>query len=218
VRHHLGLVALVDRVPHLRVGLIVEAVRADDGRAHHGLADLREHLSDARSSEVVRLRELRLHGADHEQQRDEEQHHRECQLPRQDQHHDQGAHGLRARHDPGDPAPFGELLQGVHVGGHARHEHSSLLLGLLGDRQGVDLPERPHPEVHQRVLRRLNEAPARDSRREEGERHEGERYRADPVDEPRSERRQPSVEDLLDEHRRGERRDRHAERHDHRQP
>ncbi len=57
------------------------------------------------------------------------------------------------------------------------------------------------------------------ARGHEREEHQDERGRADPVDVGRrGTRREPVVEDLLDQDRRDERGDRHPERHDHREP
>ena len=113
-----------------------------------------------------------------------------------------------------DPAPLHELLQGVDVGGHARDEDATLLLGLLGDRQRVDVSERADAEVLERRLRGDDEPPPRRPRRQERHHDEHERGRAPAVDERGAERRgEAMVEDLLDEHRRDQRGDRHAERH-----
>jgi hypothetical protein len=107
---------------------------------------------------------------------------------------------LRAGDDPRDPAPLHELLERVHIGRHAGHEHAALLLALLGDRQRVDVAERPHPQVHQCVLRSGHESTARRSCGHEGEDDEQEGRGASPVDEPSVERRREAlVEDLLDE-------------------
>ncbi len=219
VRHDLGAVALVDRVLHLAVGLLLQAVGAHDRRAHHRLGDLREHLPDARARGVVRRGELRLHRADHQQERDHEQHHRQRELPGVDQHQGQGPQHLRERDEPGDARPLHELLQRVDVRGHPRHEHAALLLGLLGDRESVDVLERAHAQHHQRLLGGAHEAACGRTRGDEREEHQDERERADRVDVGRAEpAREPVVEDFLDEDGRDEGRHRHPERDDHREP
>jgi hypothetical protein len=98
-------------------------------------------------------------------------------------------------------------------------EHAALLLGLLRDRQRVDVAEGPHAQVPHRELGGAHEAPARGPCRDERDRDEHDRGRAPRVDERRLERRvEPVGEDRLDQDRRDQRGHGHAERDDHREP
>ena len=79
--------------------------------------------------------------------------------------------------------------------------------------------ERPDPQAHHRAFRGPDQALPGDARRDVGQRHQAERGRADRADvdgpEPAVE---PVVEDQLDQDRRREVRDHHAEGDDHREP
>ena len=134
VGEDLRLVALADRVFDLVVRLLVQPVRADHRRAHHGLGHLREHLAYPGSCRVERGGEPRLHRPHDDQQGDQQQRDRRRELPRVIEHQQQRADRLGAGDDPRDPAPLHELLERVHIGRHARHEYAALLLALLGDR------------------------------------------------------------------------------------
>ena len=160
VRHDRRPVPLVDRALHAAIRLVLQPVRAHHGRAHDRLRDLGHQLADARAHQVERLRQPALQRGHDPQERDDQQDHRERQLPRVDDHQRQSAERERDRDDPRDPAPLGELRERVDVGGHAGDEHPALLLGLLRDREVVDVLERADAERHERLLRRLHQ-PAR---------------------------------------------------------
>ena len=212
-------VPFVDRALQAPVGPILQAVGADHGRAHDALRDLGHQLPDARPHQVERLRQLALQRRHQPEQGDDQQHDRDRQLPRVDEHERQRSEHERDRDDPRDPAPLRELRQGVDVGGHPGDEHTALLLGLLRDRQLVDVLERAHAQHHQRLLGRVDEPARRLPARDVRQHHQRERRSAEREDVPGAEAAfEAVVEDLLDEHRRDERRRRHAQRDDDREP
>ena len=219
MRDDLRLVAPVDRAADPAERLLVQAVGAHHRGPHHGLGDLGEHLADARPGGVEGRREPGLERPDDQDQRDHQADDRERELPREDEHQDERPGHLHRRPDPGDAAPLHELLHRIDVGGHASDEHPALLLRLLGDREAVDVGERPDPQAHHRAFRGPDQALPGDARRDVGQRHQAERGRADRADvdgpEPAVE---AVVEDQLDQDRRREVRDHDAEGDDHREP
>ncbi len=145
-------VALIDRAFQSNVRAILQAVGAHDRSSHHALGDFREQLADARANQVECLRQAGLHREDDHQQRDDQEHDRDRELPGVREHEAQAADHERERDDPGDRAPLGEMRERVDVGRHARNEDAPLLLGLFGDREPVDVLERPDAKGHQRLL------------------------------------------------------------------
>ncbi len=218
MRDHLGSVPAVDSAAHAAERPLIEPVRAHDRRSHDGLGHLREHLAHARPGRVERGRETVLERPHDEDQRHDQRHDRERQLPRVHEHQRERGDDLEARPDPRDPTPLHELLHRVDVGRHSGDEHPALLVGLLGDRQAMDVRERSNPQTHHRALRGSNQPPAGGACRHEGQHDEGEGRRADASHEHRAEPAvEAAVEDELDQHRRGEIRDHDAERDDHRE-
>jgi hypothetical protein len=201
------------------VRLVVQPVRADDRRPHHGLRHFREHLADPRPRRVVCGREPALERPNDQRERDHQHHHADRQLPREDEHQRERAQHLEAGPDPRDASPFHELLHRVDVGGDPRDEDASFLLRLLGDRETMDVRERPDPEVRHRLFRRTDEATPRRATGHVGQRDDRE---ADPTDGDHEVGTEPAVEavveDELDQDRRHEvgrdrpERDHHRER------
>ncbi len=197
---HLRAVAAVDRVFHANVGALLEPVRPDHAGTHDALGDLREHLAHRGPHEVEGGGQGLLHPQHDRDERDDEQHDRNGQLPGIDEHQRERAGDLGDRDDPRDHAPLGELRQRVDVGGDASHEHAPALTGLLGQREVVDVRERSRTQLGERALRGADEPSPRGSPREVGHGEERECDRADRVHERCPESiREPVIEDLLDQ-------------------
>ena len=199
---HLRLVSTLDGLLQLPVRPVLQAVGAHHRGPHEALRDGGQRFADPRPHLVVRRQHASLHESQDHEQREDGQQRQQGELPRVDEHHQAGSEHQGGARDPRDPAPFQELAERVDVRGHPRHECPSLLGGLFGDRQPVDMGEGTHPERRQSGLAGPDQSAVG---RPPGEVHEYDQDGGDHagrVHEPRPESLrtdQAAVEDLLDE-------------------
>ena len=204
---HVRLVQAADALTQPSAGTVLETVRAHDRRAAHNLRHLGEHVAGARAGKVVRPQLPPLQEAEQRQHRQVGNHHHERELPRVDEHHQQGADDERAVDDPRDRAPLREPRERLDVARDARHEDALLRLVVVGQAQSVDVLEHPDAQPVERVFGGVHEPDVGDPAQPERQRDHAGREGRGRVDVDRSEPvgvEDAALEHLLHEDRHGE--------------
>jgi hypothetical protein len=149
---------------------------------------------------------MALHQPQHEAERDDgdDRHRREAEVIHG--HRDDDGRHHRRVDDPRHAAPREELAEGLDVGRDPGDERPPVLLGVVRQRQLVDVEERPGPQAVESALARPGQAQAGGPRCDRGEHHDRGADAREHGDEPDADVAlgQAAVDHLLREDRRGD--------------